>query len=76
MNHYEKQILAALDAVGGLLTGDVANRCKPLIGGSRQKHSAYIRQLLLALQAEGKVKTLDDQKPVCWIISKDTNDNP
>lgn len=64
---YETQILAALDGPGGWTTGDIARQCKPMRGNNRNQHSAFIRQYLLALQAEGKVKPMDDQKPICWV---------
>jgi hypothetical protein len=72
---YESQILTALDSLGGWTSGQVARLCRPQ-SGNRSQHTARIRQILLKLQTEGKVQTLDDQKPVCWIIAKDTNDNP
>lgn len=64
---YESQILAALDGPGGWTTGDIAKQCKPMRGNNRNQHSAFIRKVLLRLQIMGRVKPMDDQKPVCWV---------
>lgn len=66
---YDTQILNALSGPGGRTTGDVAARCTPQFGHSRQTHTAYIRLRLLELQRAGRVKPLDEQKPVCWVLA-------
>ena len=67
---YGEQILAALDTCSALTTGAVASHCSPMFGNKRM-HSALIRGELLELQREGKVKPMDDQKPVCWVLIGD-----
>ena len=68
--HYDALILALLDGPGGYTTGDIAARCTPQFGHNKRTHSAFIRQQLLELQRAGKVRPMDDQKPVCWVLAE------
>jgi hypothetical protein len=64
----QKDVLGALDEQGGFTTGRIA-KCLPrsFAGPTRNRiFSKSVRRTLLALQDRGYVRTLDDQKPVCW----------
>lgn len=63
---YDAQILMALHGRGGFTTSQIAAMCKPMLGDKRT-HSAFIRGRLLGLQAAGKVRPMDQLKPVCWV---------
>lgn len=71
MIDYESLILDAMGpggpGAGGLLTGDIAKKVRPMFGSTNSQHSGFIRQRLLTLESEGRVRKLDDQKPVCWV---------
>lgn len=67
MDTHIDKILAVLDTDGGFTTGDVAKRVTPIFGHNKRTHSHAIRSWLCDLQKRGLVKTLDDQKPVCWV---------
>lgn len=71
MIDYEALILDAMGSAGpgagGLLTGDIAKKVRPMFGSNTSQHSAFIRQRLLTLESEGRVRKLDDLKPVCWV---------
>jgi len=71
VDHYNKQILSHLSTEGGYTTGDIADKCVPIFGGNKSMHSAFIRIRLLDLQRQGKVRPMDDQKPVCWVLAKE-----
>jgi hypothetical protein len=64
---YDSLILQVLQGPGGLTTGLIAGACKPYLGHDKRVHSRYIRNRLLALQEAGKVRPMDDLKPVCWV---------
>lgn len=64
---YRAKILAVLDTDGGFTTGQVARKVSPIFGVSQRQHSGAIRSWLLQLKADGLVRELDDQKPVCWV---------
>ncbi len=64
---YDSLILQVLHGQRGLTTGLIAGACKPYLGQDRQVHTRYIRNRLLALQEAGKVRPMDDLKPVCWV---------
>ena len=66
---YDSLILQVLQGPRGLTTGLIAGACKPYLGQDRQVHSRYIRNRLLALQEVGKVRRMDDLKPVCWVLT-------
>ena len=68
---YKQQILLLLNPHAGWTTGDIAALCSP-DSGNRHTHSAHIRKQLLELQREGKVKPMDDQKPVCWVLTEES----
>lgn len=69
MTDFEAQILAVLSGAGsgGYTTGDIAARVGPLFGHNKRTHSGFIRTLLLAMQANGMVKPMDNLKPVVWV---------
>jgi hypothetical protein len=60
--HFE--ILDKLSEVGGFTTRRVAQLAWE---SCDRKGSAQCRQVLLWLQKEGYIGTLDDQLPVCWV---------
>lgn len=69
MNASEKlkaQILPHLYEDSGLTTGCIAGLVTSPFKYCKRSHSAYVRGRLLELEAEGKVRRLDDLKPVCW----------
>lgn len=65
--NYDREILGVLDGIGGYPTGRIAGMVVPIFGHNRRTHSAFIRQRLIQLEAAGKVRKMDDQKPVCWV---------
>lgn len=65
----EREILALLDTDGGFTTADVARRTTTRFGHNGRTHSAFVRSILLRLEAAGLVTRLDDQKPVCWLAT-------
>ena len=69
MKNQKQAAFAALDGYGGSTTALVASKVPPLPDHDSRKHSAHVRKLLLELEAEGKAKKMDDQKPVCWMRS-------
>lgn len=75
LSEYEKKILAALPADGGLLTRDVAAKIYPRFGLSTYMHSAAVRSWLLHLEHLGLVRRLDDEKPVCWQLAPPKENN-
>lgn len=64
---YDSLILQALRGPGGMTTGLVARACAPCVGRDKGEHSRFIRTRLLALQKAGKVRPMDQHKPVCWV---------
>lgn len=64
---YDKQILAALDTQGGFTTGQVAKKVLPRFGHNARTHSGAVRSCLEALERQGVVARLDEQKPMFWI---------
>ena len=67
---YKLKILAALAGPGGFTTGGVAEHVTPMFGSNKRQHSAAIRAWLLELKTEGKVRAMDDEKPVVWCSVK------
>jgi hypothetical protein len=73
MTDHKAQVLAALPDFAdgcGVYTGEVAKSVPFQFGHNKRTHSAFVRQLLLALEREGLVCRLDDEKPVCWRKAK------
>lgn len=75
LSEYEKRVLAALPADGGLLTRDVAAKVRPWFGTSAHMHSAAVRSWLLHLEHLGLVRRLDNEKPVCWQLAPPKENN-
>lgn len=64
---YDSLILQTLRGPVGLPTGLVAQACAPYVGRDKREHTRFIRTRLLALQQVGKVRPMDQHKPVCWV---------
>lgn len=70
LHNQEREILAVLSTDGGFTTGDVAKKVPRMLSSvNARMHSAAIRQWLLKLEGDGRVKKMDDQKPVCWALT-------
>jgi hypothetical protein len=69
LTDFDRQILAALRGEGGFIVRDIAGLIpiQPPSTNSRQ-HSARIHHRLVQLQHAGRVRPLDDQKPIAWVI--------
>ena len=61
----EIHVLKVLSLDGAYLTRDVARRTI----GSGRMHSACVRQWLLELERKGLVRRMDEEKPVCWLLT-------
>ena len=68
LKNVQSSVLALLgNSVGGFCTRDLA----PLIGRqpgheSNRKHSALIHKACAQLEGHGRIKRLDNEKPVAW----------
>lgn len=69
--NYDDQILDFLDTDGGFTTAQVAKQLTPMFGLNNHQHSGATRSWLMQLEKQGKVRRLDDQKPVCWVKVED-----
>lgn len=69
MTGADMDVLCVLDGAGGFTTGDVAKRVSFRFGHNKRTHSAAVRAILLGLERQGLVKRMDDQTPVCWVLS-------
>jgi hypothetical protein len=63
LSAYEIAMLRALDETGGSVTADVSEHA---FGSTRRERSANAHHSLKSMMRLGLVRTLDDQKPVCW----------
>lgn len=60
------RILECLSETGGYPTGDIAF----LVHGQRSRSiSASMSRELRSLKDKGMVAEMDDQKPVCWVLT-------
>lgn len=66
LGKHEIAILEALGEGSGFLTKRVVEKMDYHFSGNGRQRSGAVRSWLMALQKQGFVKYLDDQKPVCW----------
>lgn len=69
MSDLEQAIIRVLGRDAGWTTGQIAQQVIELRDGTSYTRSARVRQVLLGLQKRGIVKTLDDLKPVAWVLA-------
>lgn len=67
---WESEMLAMLSDRFGTTTGDLAQRHSKLMryGHNQHQRSAAALAMLRTLEAEGKVRKMDDQKPIAWML--------
>lgn len=69
---HEKEVLRVLRGTGAATTGWVAQEVSFRHGNNRM-HAHYVRSRLIDLENRGLVKRLDYQKPVCWMLTGESN---
>ena len=67
---WESEMLAMLSHRFGTTTCDLAQRHSKLMlyGHNQHQRSAAALAMLRTLEAEGKVRKMDDQKPIAWML--------
>ncbi len=64
----DRKILSGLDRRGGITAGDLAREIG--WGGSPRSRAQTIRPRLVDLCTRGLARRLDDELPMCWVLTE------